>query len=402
MLITRDDQEFLLFYEQGNENTNYYIHVDNPKLEHFVSRCNSLWELVPPSTITMALEMLVKFYNEELVYLSKISKDPEHIKKKLIEKYDKKRAEVVLHTAKTSFNFDTELAYQNLKSDLIEIYFTSEKHGYKIKAVDDNPYHWIVSFFDFEPTSHIHKDVEHLKEISALDSIDLELKFSAATFPVIPPKYDFIAPKLHSHTLKKIFNSGAFDKEVYNPLTKLGFLDSIKLAIDLYGQIDFGVGYNTVEDYVDHNGENYKEMQLAKPLLGQLIELGKRRFTEGMKTVDFTDTEKDGIFCWHGSSEAGIRGICQQGFDPKRRAGQACGRGEYFGGTPQVSEGYSTSHHATHMILCYVLKSNITKQYDWGLVVDNPVDWSYSMCLPLLIVTIGNGKPVDFVKEVLN
>ena len=35
--------------------------------------------------------------------------------------------------------------------------------------------------------------------------------------------------------------------------------------------------------------------------------------------------------CFHGTAEANIDAICRDGLDPKRRAGQAHGKGEYFG-----------------------------------------------------------------------
>lgn len=35
---------------------------------------------------------------------------------------------------------------------------------------------------------------------------------------------------------------------------------------------------------------------------------------------------------FHGTPERNIQSICRQGLDPKRRAGQAYGPGEYFGG----------------------------------------------------------------------
>ena len=44
--------------------------------------------------------------------------------------------------------------------------------------------------------------------------------------------------------------------------------------------------------------------------------------------------------CFHGTMEQNIESICQNGLDPKRRAGQAHGRGEYFGANARVSLGY--------------------------------------------------------------
>ena len=57
-----------------------------------------------------------------------------------------------------------------------------------------------------------------------------------------------------------------------------------------------------------------------------------------------------------------------------------------------------------HLILAYVLKGDpkIIKDQGWCWVIENPLDWSYSYCLPLLIITFGNGKEVDFLEEALN
>ena len=43
---------------------------------------------------------------------------------------------------------------------------------------------------------------------------------------------------------------------------------------------------------------------------------------------------------FHGTPEANIESICARGLDPTRRAGQAHGPGEYFGGDASVSLGY--------------------------------------------------------------
>ena len=43
---------------------------------------------------------------------------------------------------------------------------------------------------------------------------------------------------------------------------------------------------------------------------------------------------------FHGTSEANIPSICANGYDPSRRAGQACGPGEYFALSPNTSMGY--------------------------------------------------------------
>jgi hypothetical protein len=54
-----------------------------------------------------------------------------------------------------------------------------------------------------------------------------------------------------------------------------------------------------------------------------------------------------GFFAFHGTAADAIKPICNQGFDPTRRRGQAYGTGEYFGVTPDISDGYS---HGTNSV----------------------------------------------------
>ncbi|KAL7722833.1 Uncharacterized protein QTN25_000428 [Entamoeba marina] len=84
----------------------------------------------------------------------------------------------------------------------------------------------------------------------------------------------------------------------------------------------------------------------------------------------------------------------------QKRRGQAYGRGEYFGNTPEISMGYSKGN--CHLILTYVLNSSKCKKINIGYVVDNPTKWDLSYCLPLLVITFNNGKPVDFLEKSLN
>ena len=43
---------------------------------------------------------------------------------------------------------------------------------------------------------------------------------------------------------------------------------------------------------------------------------------------------------FHGTAEKNISSICQNGYDPKLRSGQAYGAGEYFATTPDIPLGY--------------------------------------------------------------
>ena len=51
-----------------------------------------------------------------------------------------------------------------------------------------------------------------------------------------------------------------------------------------------------------------------------------------------SDTKVDMVF--HGTPEANVESICREGLDPKRRAGQAMGPGEYFGEDALISLDY--------------------------------------------------------------
>lgn len=105
---------------------------------------------------------------------------------------------------------------------------------------------------------------------------------------------------------------------------------------------------------------------------------------------------KNGFFAWHGTAEAAIGPICDTGFSPKFRSGQAYGPGEYFGTHPNVSLGYAKG--SSRLILAYILQSSQVKHVpDFCYVVLNPSDWSFSYCLPLLVVTFNNSSTPPFV-----
>ena len=63
---------------------------------------------------------------------------------------------------------------------------------------------------------------------------------------------------------------------------------------------------------------------------------------------------------FHGSAEENMTVICREGLDPRRRAGQAMGPGEYFGHSMAVSHGYCKG--GRHMLLFAVLldRSGVT------------------------------------------
>lgn len=106
---------------------------------------------------------------------------------------------------------------------------------------------------------------------------------------------------------------------------------------------------------------------------------------------------QDVFFAWHGTpSEAGIIGISHEGFDPKRRSGQACGPGEYFGQSASISHGYSRS--LNRMFVAALLQVPETSKHGtFCYVVNNPLDGSFCFNLPLLVLTFDtNLPPPDF------
>jgi HrpA-like RNA helicase len=123
------------------------------------------------------------------------------------------------------------------------------------------------------------------------------------------------------------------------------------------------------------------------------------RFYEGSKTLghSFPPDLAKGFFAYHGSSSQAILPICQNGFDPKRRSGQAYGRGEYFGVTANISHGYSQKEGSqsgfSQIIITFILRcTQITTKENFCYVVDNPIDWKYAFNLPVLIVTYGQAS----------
>jgi len=94
---------------------------------------------------------------------------------------------------------------------------------------------------------------------------------------------------------------------------------------------------------------------------------------------------------FHGTGEANIDAICRDGLDPRRRAGQAHGAGEYFGGNMDVSLAYCRG--GRYMLVFAVLldKSGVTKVVGPAsgvpgeIVVINKPEHQ----LPLAVVSLG-------------
>ena len=84
--------------------------------------------------------------------------------------------------------------------------------------------------------------------------------------------------------------------------------------------------------------------------------------------------------CFHGTPSANIEAICREGLDPRRRSGQALGRGEYFGVHASTSLGYCRG--GTRMIVFAVLSdpSGITAR-KCGAVVVHKVEHQLPLCV---------------------
>ena len=103
---------------------------------------------------------------------------------------------------------------------------------------------------------------------------------------------------------------------------------------------------------------------------------------------------------FHGTSEQNIATICTDGLDPARRAGQACGPGEYFGKQMAVSHGYCRG--GRHMLIFAVLLDRSGVTYNQGgVIVINKAEHQ----LPLAVVTMsgeGYKPPQSFHTAVSN
>lgn len=114
-------------------------------------------------------------------------------------------------------------------------------------------------------------------------------------------------------------------------------------------------------------------------------------------------TFNDGFYCWHGSSEAGVKGICIQGFDPNRRGnavGQVHGIGEYFGIIASHSKWYVDRAGSYHMILTFAIRSTIYCTIPNKChVIRNDDNWRSSYCLPLFVVPYSKEVEVDHLDK---
>eukprot|EP01061_Rhynchopus_euleeides_P014487 TRINITY_DN25091_c0_g1_i2.p1 TRINITY_DN25091_c0_g1~~TRINITY_DN25091_c0_g1_i2.p1 ORF type:complete len:1565 (+),score=406.26 TRINITY_DN25091_c0_g1_i2:452-4696(+) len=104
-----------------------------------------------------------------------------------------------------------------------------------------------------------------------------------------------------------------------------------------------------------------------------------------------------GRFGWHGTrTREALVAICRDGWDPSRRAGQACGPGEYFGHTAETSMGYAG---ATNMLIVAFILHGPHLNDTAHLVVNNPLDSHKAYVLPVGVVVFGNAQPPVFDRK---
>eukprot|EP00931_Biecheleriopsis_adriatica_P033445 TRINITY_DN19409_c0_g3_i1.p1 TRINITY_DN19409_c0_g3~~TRINITY_DN19409_c0_g3_i1.p1 ORF type:complete len:1373 (-),score=316.79 TRINITY_DN19409_c0_g3_i1:99-4079(-) len=92
------------------------------------------------------------------------------------------------------------------------------------------------------------------------------------------------------------------------------------------------------------NGKLEAAWKVDNPLLAWR----QRKFIQEFKTSFQRDPDE--LRGFHGTPDVNIFSIVENGFDAKRRAGQAFGAGEYFAKNPEVSKGYSGS--GNYMLVC--------------------------------------------------
>ncbi|UJR13608.1 hypothetical protein I4U23_000621 [Adineta vaga] len=120
-----------------------------------------------------------------------------------------------------------------------------------------------------------------------------------------------------------------------------------------------------------------------------------KRFYKGVESLSIAvppDMAR-GFFAFHGTAATAIKPICTDGFDPKRRAGQACGPGEYFGVSAAISHGYCRPTNPTGpyaMIIGFLLNCpQLSTRPGFCHVMNNPIDWSSAFNVPVVVVSYG-------------
>lgn len=102
------------------------------------------------------------------------------------------------------------------------------------------------------------------------------------------------------------------------------------------------------------------------------------RFVESWQLVQDQSVE----LAFHGTAECNISSICERGFDPTKRSGQAMGPGEYFAELAQVAHGYCKGGKKMLVVALLLDKTGLTTRANGIFVIHKP---EYQ--LPLFIVT---------------
>mmetsp|Transcript_25043 Transcript_25043/g.59154 ORF Transcript_25043/g.59154 Transcript_25043/m.59154 type:complete len:443 (-) Transcript_25043:161-1489(-) len=123
--------------------------------------------------------------------------------------------------------------------------------------------------------------------------------------------------------------------------------------------------------------ENVEENEFSRPGMPLY-----QRFVQAWERV----ADQTVQLAFHGTPEANIDAICEEGLDPKRRAGQAMGPGEYFATNAQTS--LSFCRGGRKMLIFAVLKdrSGLTADSGGVVVIKKPAHQ-----LPLFVLTFAVG-----------
>jgi len=145
---------------------------------------------------------------------------------------------------------------------------------------------------------------------------------------------------------------------------------------------------------------------LDNPFLTAESELVQGWFT-GSRLFHKKDACATVQLAYHGTySDAVIRKICRQGFDPARRHCQGLGPGEYFGTSPQVAAEFAATTNI--LIATLVISCPVSRLRNLGkiLIVNNPSDRKITFCLPVFVIKyfktsthIPNTTPMPFTMD---
>ena len=141
---------------------------------------------------------------------------------------------------------------------------------------------------------------------------------------------------------------------------------------------------NSIQDWLANNAKGLNvtacdpnpHSMPGKPLYNRFVESWQRVSDQTVK------------LCFHGTAEANIDAICRDGLDPKRRAGQAHGPGEYFAGAghSQISVAYCKGGRKMIVFAVLVDRSGLTCDKGSIVVVNKPEHQ-----LPLFVLTFAAG-----------